>query len=74
MVREMDLADVLALFEYWADYPAPGDILRVIAASWGWKPPTPKRTAVSAQGSSPLQDFPHLAGQVANLNPTRKRG
>lgn len=74
MVREMDLADVLAQFDYWADHPAPGDMLRVLAASWGWKPPTPKRSQAPAQGQSPLRDFPHLAGPVANLNPARRRG
>ena len=60
MVREMDLADVLALFDHWAEHPAPGDMLRVIAACWGWKPPRARRpSAALSGGRSILQDFPN---------------
>lgn len=61
MVREMDLADVLAQFEYWGDHPARGDMLQVIAAMQGWKKPRAKkaRTQAATPSRSILADFPN---------------
>jgi hypothetical protein len=32
---------VFRLFRFWDTYPPHGDLLRVLAMSWGWKPPKP---------------------------------
>ncbi len=56
MIREIDLADAMALFGYWADHPPPGDMMRVLGALWGWKPP--RRANPREAPRSILADFP----------------
>ena len=37
--REVDLPSLFRLFDFWAEHPPPGMMMRVLAMMWGWKPP-----------------------------------
>ena len=37
-IRSMTMADFERLNRHWAQHPAHGDLLHILARLWGWKP------------------------------------